>query len=799
MARINRIPVPVRAFVFVIAVCTCTATQAGEFRLKNGTVLKGSIYLMSEMGGKENRFDKQLVERDADPKPQLIVMVDNGWQKYYVPRRQIPDNGINDNVLDTPVSFDFALLKRDQSKLISSVGSVIGVTEFNDFGQRTITLASAKSNLDVIQAVSQIKPDHVVLDALNYNWKMGVSLKSIPPEVLDKLIRQKVKLDDPLARFNLVRFYTQAEMYPEAFKELDGILERFPDQKARVNGVRAELTDYFGREVLRELNRRRVAGQHRLANEFANRLTTQKLGGAVLDSVKKFLRDYEEQVKSINRAKNMLVEMQAKLKSTELVEQLQPLRTEINEQLDLESLPRLDAFLQAEADPNLTTEQRLALAYSGWVVGAANAITDLNLAIRYWDARHSILEAVRAETVQDRDERYQELRRVEGVGPKAVLQLTTFLPTILDIGEIQPGEVHRVQVTPEGQTPSVSYSVLLPPEYLPNHSYPLLITLRSREHSTQETITWWGGTAEQQGPSQRRGYIVIAPDYVEDKQSEYTYSLAAHKSVIESLRDARKRFSVDSNRVFLAGHGIGADAAFDLGMAHPDEFAGVIPIGGECQHYPARTYMNGKYTSWYVIGRGYTKLSRDQANVTAPTDQANNEVFKHIFVHGASFDFMLVEYLGRGMDRHMDEVPKLFDWMELHVRQPVPTQFEVKVLRKTDNRHFWLTVMDLPRNQILPAPPGPPIAPPMEIVTKIVKGDTLNTDGNFLRLSSPGKRYIVRLTADMIDFGKRLKINKDGRAIAPAFITPDSAAILDELRETGDRTRLPLATLDLKP
>ncbi|MBS0203378.1 MAG: hypothetical protein JSS49_10795 [Planctomycetes bacterium] len=798
MARSNCSPLPFRAFVFVAVIFAFSASPAGEFRLKNGTLLKGNIYLMSDLGGKENRFDKQLAERDSDPKPQLIVMVDNDWQKYYVPRRQIPD-AINDSINATPVVFDYKLLKRDQSKLITTVGSIVAVTEFNEFGQRTITLASQRGNLDVIQAISRIAPDHVVLDGLNYNWKMGVSLKAIPPDVLDKVIRQKVKSDDAFARFKLVSFYAQAEMYPEAFKELDAILAAFPDQKARVNGVRAELSDYFGREVLRELNRRRAAGQHRLASDFAVRLTSQQLGGAVMDSVKKFIRDYEDQIKAGNRAKNLLVEMQAKLTSKDQLEKLQPLRTEINEQLDLESLPRMDAFLQAETDPRLTIEQRLALAYSGWVVGAANAITDLNLAIRYWDARHSILEAVRAETVQDRDERFQELRRVEGVGPRAVLQLTAFLPAILDIGEIRPGEVHKVQVTPEGQTPSISYSVLLPPEYSPNHSYPLLIALRSRDHSVEETIKWWGGTAEQQGPSMRRGYIVIAPDYVDDKQAEYNYSLAAHTSVIESLRDARKRFSVDSNRVFLAGHGIGADAAFDLGMAHPDEFAGVIPIGGECQHYPARTYLNGQYTSWYVIGRGYSKLSRDQANVVPQTDQANNEVFKHIFINGARFDFMLVEYLGRGMDRHMDEVPKLFDWMDLHVRKPAPTQFEVKTLRKTDNRYFWLTVLDLPRNQILPAPQGTTITPPMEIVTKVVKGDTLNTDGNFLRISSPGKRYIVRLTSDMIDFEKRLKINKDGRAMAPAFVTPDSAAILDELRATGDRTRLPLATLTLEP
>ena len=44
------------------------------------------------------------------------------------------------------------------------------------------------------------------------------------------------------------------------------------------------------------------------------------------------------------------------------------------------------------------------------------------------------------------------------------------------------------------------------------------------------------------------------------------------------LRDAMRRFSIDSDRVFLSGHSIGGDAAWDIGLAHPDLWAGVIPI-----------------------------------------------------------------------------------------------------------------------------------------------------------------------------------------------------------------------------
>lgn len=791
-----RFSIPWRALGATVAMIVSVASSdGGEITLRNGTVLKGNLFLMAGLREQATGINRSLGDKDVMPKPQLIIQVDNGWQKYYVPRRQIPDEDANKEIIPTrPESFTFKLLKSGQSKVIASVGSVLDVSPFNEFGQRTITLASSKGKLDIVQAVSRIEPDHVVLDALNYNWQMGMSLKAMPPDILEKLLRQKIKPDDPVARFALVRFYSQAEMYAEAFQELDAIAAEFPDLVPRANVVRTELTDYFGREVLRELNRRRAAGQHQLASQYAAKLTTQKLGGSVMDDVRKFLKDYEDQGKAIVRAQNLLAELQAKLKEPAVVEQLQPLRAEINEQLNVETLPRLDAFLQSETDSRLTPDQRLALAYSGWVVGSVNAITDLNSAIRYWDARFLILEAARAENIQDRDQHYQELRRVEGIGPKVILQLTALLPSILDGNGIRVGQPQTVQVTAEGQTPAIAYTVMLPPEYSPHHSYPLLIALRSRDRSAAEAMKWWGGDLEQPGPAMRRGYIVIAPEYTEERQAEYTYSTVAHQVVLESLRDARKRFNVDSNRVFLAGHGMGADAAFDLGMAHPDEFAGVIPIGGECMNFPARTFMNGRYTAWYVIGRGFNPDAHDPNNPGVQREKSTADTFDSMFKYGFQFDFMLVEYLGRGVDRYMDEVPKLFEWMDLHRRKPAPKEVSVESLRKSDNRFFWVSALDLPYSAVLPAPLGSPVRRNMTITARI-------TEGNTIRLESPSKRYLIRLGPDSIDFDQRVEVVRVGGKrdrMFYGFVTPDLAATLDELRATGDRTRLPLATLDVQ-
>ena len=49
------------------------------------------------------------------------------------------------------------------------------------------------------------------------------------------------------------------------------------------------------------------------------------------------------------------------------------------------------------------------------------------------------------------------------------------------------------------------------------------------------------------GQAMRYGYIVIAVDWRKDGQKQYEYSAREHAAVLSSLRDACRRFSVDTD------------------------------------------------------------------------------------------------------------------------------------------------------------------------------------------------------------------------------------------------------------
>src|SRR4029079_13733434 len=147
------------------------------------------------------------------------------------------------------------------------------------------------------------------------------------------------------------------------------------------------------------------------------------------------------------------------------------------------------------------------------------------------------------------------------------------------------------------------YWVSLPLEYHPEHKYPVIVALHSeRGAAQQEAQGFWSGSEGNIGQSQRHGYIVIAPEYVAGaKNKHYDYAAESHQIVFDSLRDARLRFNVDSDRVFLSGHSMGADAAWDMGFSHPHVFAGVIPISGAIDRHAKYYLENARELPLYAV------------------------------------------------------------------------------------------------------------------------------------------------------------------------------------------------------
>src|SRR4029077_9295624 len=161
-------------------------------------------------------------------------------------------------------------------------------------------------------------------------------------------------------------------------------------------------------------------------------------------------------------------------------------------------------------------------------------------------------------------------------------------------------------------------------------------------------------------------------------RKRFDYGADSHQIVLSSLFDARRRFSIDSDRVFLAGHSMGADAAWDIGFSHPHLFAGLISISGAVDRHPKFCMENGRTLPLFAVAG---ELDRDLFARNAP---------QFMKMMQQNFDFIYNEYKGSGPESFYSEIHTLFDWMELLRRPPPPKEVTARTLRDSDNHFYWL-------------------------------------------------------------------------------------------------------------
>src|SRR5262249_55421015 len=154
----------------------------------------------------------------------------------------------------------------------------------------------------------------------------------------------------------------------------------------------------------------------------------------------------------------------------------------------------------------------------------------------------------------------------------------------------------------------------------------------------------------------------------------YNFTSDEHAAVLDTLRDLQRRFNVDTDRVFLAGAGQGGDMAFDVGLSHPDVFAGVVTMGAQPRYFANQYAVNRQYLPFYIVAGELAseapKAIRDQLRLTSiPRGQP----------------IIYVEYKGRGQEWFGGELPTIFDWMNRKKRSMAnPEVAECWSMRPTD-------------------------------------------------------------------------------------------------------------------
>lgn len=792
----------------LVATLLTTRCSAETFTLKNGMEVSGSPIRLSSFG---TDMFSGTGGGGVDVKP--IFMVDDGLRRTYFSTYQKESMRVD---IESPEIIKLKQPIARKGPIVGGLGPYFkSPTPFDDFGRRTVFLNTVQGRLECIQGITEITPLYTRAQGLqadrSYVWDTRLATSSIPRETLSRILRSHLSATESNDRLSIVRLYLQSQRYGDAEEELQGAIKDFPDLKDLSNQLR-ELQQLHAKQRLNEIKIRRAAGQHALALKLLQNFPEKDVAGELLLQVRELSDEYAKSKTDADHAFDLFNAQLDDQPEGARKEKLLEFREELASDLGFDTMDRLVSYLRLSDDPDLTSEQKLSLAVSRWILGT-DGTENLAVSLSLFRTRELVRRYLTSELESERQQILVSLRSEEAASPKYVAKMLAAMRPVADVtlladqesnlaevgktenGAVEPvdGEVNGGEDLPPGmyefflpgmrEGEQLRYVAQVPPEYHSYKRYPAIVTLHGAGSSPERQLDWWVGDYNPQlqmrmGQAARKGYIVIAPAWnMEPRQRKYKYSVPEHATVLASLRDAMRRFSIDSDRVYLSGHSLGGDAAWDIGLAHPDLWAGVLLVGASAVYgdkdapkYVSQYWENARNLPiMLIIG------ALDVARVAANQRELNR------YLTRKDFDMLVVEYRGRGHEHFQDEIHRMFDWMKFHRRDFFPRDFEASSMRPWDNFFWWFEFEGLPeRSIVLPSGDWPKSKRPMKISASAREKQTLS-------VKAGSDRAMLWLSPELVDLDQRVTVKWNGASRKAHEISPDIAVMLEDVRRRGDR------------
>ncbi len=652
----------------------------------------------------------------------------------------------------------------------------------------------------IIQNIVKITPYYVSIGSTTHRVAMWYMTKEFAPDTLRGFlaqhpdIKEEAGKPDGEKRERLIRFWIQAEWPEEAEKDFAKFQKDLPADQERIARIKNELLTLNAEKLLAEIERAKEGGRHNWVKENLVTFPEGDFPKKMKDRISTLKAEYETLEKRFERARFWLEDLPYRLGKSEgrawwippgltagrhyyLCEAAEIILGEMH----LDTVARLETFV-------VLAEQcdRLAAAVTGWHMGKNSAETDENTARRVWEARLMVQMYLTTKVANTRFKIYEEYTRKSEALPYDVLEK---LISLLPPPDRKPEDdvLSGPQDKNSGELPNfakgINYTLELPPEYQSGRSYPLLVLLGDAGEKPSAFLKRLKGLAA------KSGYIVAVPDW-SGLASRYNYTEEERSIVPKLLWHLRRKYQVDSDRIFCMGHAEGGNMALDVAAGHPDLFAGVV-----CSNpTPMPLLLLGcEYWANFHKMPTYIYLG-ERSNVT--TVKAIRGVMEKWMMRG--YPILCTSMKGRPPEWFPEEVPFFLEWMSQKRRKEGgrvigPSNISAgaegyRTVRPGDNRFYWLsTDLLAPTSTINPdfGTTGKIQSPftPAKLHGKI-------TEGNLITVTPIGlKQVTVWLGKGMLDYEKPVKIKVGSQPMVSKTITPDTQILLEDLYDRADRQR----------
>ena len=246
---------------------------------------------------------------------------------------------------------------------VATIGPIVRLTPFDDWGRRTFSMQTNDGVANVIQGLTTVTPLWSSVESLKggkaYLWDMRIATSSIPRELLTKILLKQIDPRNADQRLKLVRFYMQAERFADAEFELKQVIADFP--VARRFGRTSQSPAAIGRRTGAFRSRSSAQGgpiRRRLRHVAAVSGARNQRNDVASGSRKDRSLSHGSN-KSAMRRSSSSTRILAQVKESAIRTHLKPIRDEIAAELSLATLDRMcpvppaggrsDAAARAEA------------------------------------------------------------------------------------------------------------------------------------------------------------------------------------------------------------------------------------------------------------------------------------------------------------------------------------------------------------------------------------------------------------------------------------------------------------------
>jgi pimeloyl-ACP methyl ester carboxylesterase len=803
LLRHFRTLLPLTAVLIAVAAPPIPSRVLGDMVIfKDGFVLQGKVI----------REKKSIV----DPASGVSLELSEGFFMVYDGARQVlfSQAQLDRAVDDREFAPEKNELKSETLVMFpnpKNVPPIIEITDtgtFDDNWYRTFRFNTLNGQPYAIkQHLGMISPFCARVDAsynpkttVQYRWSACYLTKELSPETVRDILQNhpSIKIDSRMAageqfarKLKIAHFLAQTGWLREAGQDLDNLAKEFPDEKEAMDTARKILKQLHGVETAKQLKRLYRGGQSLAFEQLLENYDDTDVPQKTQQDVRAIKDEYQTLAENLKLAKKYLTELPLGVaQPTERVLFEEAAKSILAEMVP-SNVERLESFVtQAKQAERLKKEKKdgvlapanlLAFAVSGWVMGNVAAESNVDVAQKLWTARQTALKYQATHDTPGRQKVLNDYLANKNavIGVDEMAQIISLLPPPEPAEKIDR-TVKEMKTNRPGQA-KVTYHVQVPAEYSHGRPWPVLIVLAAGGQQAKEMLEQWSELAN------ASGYVLAAPRWEQGLAGTYNYSADEHATVIETLLDLRRRYNVDSDKVFLFGFGRGADMAFDMGLSHPDLFAGVLPMSSVPGNYCWRYRRNAAYLPYYIVNGD--KLPKN-----------NFREFFNDWIPGG-YPLLYNQYIGRGMEWFPAERELALDWMSRKERaNPVSTlgtaDRNFTTVRSTDNRFYWLSTDGIYANQL--NEDGSKYN--VNVLGAQMRG---SCSKNQISVSTVGlKQVSVWLMRDrrgqsMVEFDKPVTVfvNLTNRWNATK-VTPSLKVLLDDLYERGDKQRPCLARLD---